>query len=158
MGSWFIAVKAELYIMCLCLHTDLYIQIYVRMLPLSSCLSFSKFISKKIRQTPTHGALNRCFDLIRSHHQCTPWSQSLEIEPTTTVCRSRNTTTGPRVHATYKRSRLTRHGKLRDHTAGLTCTSADVKRWHIGNSSWYGRLIFFANPCNMRLIFLNVCT
>ena len=27
---------------------------------------------RKIRQTPTYGALNSCFDLIRSHQQCTP--------------------------------------------------------------------------------------
>ena len=43
----------------------------------------------------TYGALNSCFDLIRSHQQCTPWSPPLEIEPTTTVCRSWNSTTGP---------------------------------------------------------------
>ena len=43
----------------------------------------------------TYGAVNSSFDLIRSHQQCTPWSPSLEIEPTTTVCRSRNSTTGP---------------------------------------------------------------
>ena len=63
----------------------------------------------------TYGALNSCFDLIRSYQQCTPWSPPLEIEPTTTVCRSRNSTTGPSVHATYKRSELTSHAKLRHH-------------------------------------------
>ena len=50
----------------------------------------------------TNGALNSCFDLIRSHQQCTPWSPPLEIELTTTVWRSRNSTTGPPFHATYK--------------------------------------------------------
>ena len=35
----------------------------------------------------TYGALNRSFDLW-SQLQCTPWSPPLEIEPTTTVCRS----------------------------------------------------------------------
>ena len=54
----------------------------------------------------TYGTLNCCFDFIRSHHQCRPWSPLLEIEPTTTVCRSRNSTTGPPVHATYKRCRI----------------------------------------------------
>ena len=54
----------------------------------------------------TYGAMNSCFDLIRSHQQCTPWSPPLEIEPTTTVCRSWNSTTGPLVHATYKRYRI----------------------------------------------------
>ena len=49
----------------------------------------------------TYGALNSCFNLIRSHQQCTLWSPPLEIKPTTTVCRSRNSTTGPLVHATY---------------------------------------------------------
>ena len=43
----------------------------------------------------TYGTLDSYFDLIRSHHQCTLWSPQLEIEPTTTVCRSRNSTTGP---------------------------------------------------------------
>ena len=47
----------------------------------------------------TYGALNGCFDLIRSHQQCTPWSPPLEIEPTTTVCRSRNSTIYMCVHA-----------------------------------------------------------
>ena len=55
----------------------------------------------------TYEALNSCFDLIRSHQQCTPWSPPLEIEPTTTVCRSRNSTTRPLVHAIYKRCRIT---------------------------------------------------
>ena len=54
----------------------------------------------------TYGALNSCFDLIRSHRQCTPWSPALKIEPTITVCRSRNSTTGPPVHATYKQCRI----------------------------------------------------
>ena len=54
----------------------------------------------------TYGALNNCFDLIRSFQQCTPWSPPLEIEPTTTVCRSWNSTTEPSVHATYKRSQI----------------------------------------------------
>ena len=54
----------------------------------------------------TYGALNSCFDLIRSHQQCTPWSPPLEIEPTTTVCRSWNSTSGPLVHTTYKRCRI----------------------------------------------------
>ena len=54
----------------------------------------------------TYGALNSCFDLIRSHQQCTPWSPPLEIEPTTTVCRSRNSTTGSLVHNLYKRCRI----------------------------------------------------
>ena len=31
-------------------------------------------------------ALNSCFDLIRSHQQCIPWSLPLEIEPATTDC------------------------------------------------------------------------
>ena len=31
---------------------------------------------------------DRCFDLIRSHQQCIPWSPPLEIEPTTTDCRA----------------------------------------------------------------------
>ena len=38
----------------------------------------------------TYRALNSCFDLIRSHQQCTPWSPPPEIEPTTTVCRMRH--------------------------------------------------------------------
>ena len=29
----------------------------------------------------TYRALNSCFDLIRSHQQCTPWSPPLDIEP-----------------------------------------------------------------------------
>ena len=53
----------------------------------------------------TYGALNSCFDPVRSHQQCTLWSPPLEIEPTTTF-RSRNSTTGPLVHATYKRCRI----------------------------------------------------
>ena len=40
-----------------------------------------------------YGALNNYFDLIRSYQQCTPWSPPLVIEPTTTVCRSQNSTT-----------------------------------------------------------------
>ena len=49
----------------------------------------------------TYRALNSCFDLIRSHQPCPPWSPPLEIEPTTIVCRSRNSTTGPLVPAIY---------------------------------------------------------
>ena len=60
----------------------------------------------------TYGALNNCFDLIRSHQQCTPWSPPLEIEPTTTVCRSRHSTTGSSVHATYKRSRINKSWQI----------------------------------------------
>ena len=66
--------------------------------------AFRNYHDKKIRHTPTHGILNSCFDLFRSHQQCTPWSPPLE--PTTTVCRSRNSTTEPLVHATYKRFRI----------------------------------------------------
>ena len=54
----------------------------------------------------TYGILNRCFDLIRSYQQCTLWTPPLEIEPTTTVRRSRNSTTGPLVHATYEQCRI----------------------------------------------------
>ena len=54
----------------------------------------------------TYGALNSCFDLIRSHQQCIPWSPPLEIKATNAVCRSQNSTTGPLVHATYKRYRI----------------------------------------------------
>ena len=54
----------------------------------------------------TYGALNSCFDLIWSHQQCTPLSPTLVIEPSITVCRSRNSTTGPLVQATYKRCRI----------------------------------------------------
>ena len=32
--------------------------------------------------------LNSCFDLIRSHQQCIPWSPPLEIEPATTDCKA----------------------------------------------------------------------
>ena len=32
--------------------------------------------------------LNSCFNLIRSHQQCIPWSPSLEIEPVITDCRA----------------------------------------------------------------------
>ena len=42
----------------------------------------------------TYGALNSCFDHIRSYQQCTRWFRPLEFEPTTTVWRSRNSTTG----------------------------------------------------------------
>ena len=34
--------------------------------------------------------LDNCFDLIRSHQQCIPWSLPLEIEPATTDCRAEN--------------------------------------------------------------------
>ena len=54
----------------------------------------------------TYGTLNSCLDLIRSHQLCTLWSPPLKIESTTTVCRSRNSITGPLVHATYKRYRI----------------------------------------------------
>ena len=53
-----------------------------------------------------HVTLNSCFDLSRSHQQCTPWSPPLEIGPTNTVCRSRNSTTGPLAHITYQRCRI----------------------------------------------------
>ena len=45
----------------------------------------------------TYGTLHSCFDLIRSHQQCTLWSPPLETETTTTVGWSRNSTTGPPV-------------------------------------------------------------
>ena len=32
--------------------------------------------------------LDSCFDLIRSHQWCLPWSSPLEIEPATTDCRA----------------------------------------------------------------------
>ena len=54
----------------------------------------------------TYGALNSCFDHSRFPQQCTPWYPPLEIEWTTTVCRSQNSTTGPLVHATYKWYRI----------------------------------------------------
>ena len=72
----------------------LYIYIYIRII-------MTRKSGKHLHAT--YGALNSYFDLIRSHHQCTPWSPQLEIEPTTTICRSRNSTTGPPVHAIYKR-------------------------------------------------------
>ena len=34
--------------------------------------------------------LDSCFDLIRSHQQCIPWSPPLEIEPATTHCSQGN--------------------------------------------------------------------
>ena len=49
----------------------------------------------------TYGALNSCFDLIRSLQQRTPCSPPLEFEPTTTVCRSWNSSTGPLVIYIY---------------------------------------------------------
>ena len=33
--------------------------------------------------------LDSCFDLIRSHQLCIPWSPPLEIEPATTGCRAK---------------------------------------------------------------------
>ena len=33
------------------------------------------------------GILDSCFDLIRSHQHCLPWSPPLEIEPATTDCK-----------------------------------------------------------------------
>ena len=51
----------------------------------------------------TYGTLNSCFDLIGSHQQCIPWSPPLEIEPTITECRGRNSTPGPSAQATHKR-------------------------------------------------------
>ena len=58
----------------------------------------------------TYGTLNSCFDLIGSHQQCTPQSPLVEIEPTTTVGRSRKSTTGSPVHVSHKRAELTSHG------------------------------------------------
>ena len=54
----------------------------------------------------TFGVLNSCFIFIRSHQQYTQSSPPLEIEPTTSLCRSRNSTTGPPVHSTYKRCQI----------------------------------------------------
>ena len=54
----------------------------------------------------TYRAPNSCFDLIRSHQQYTPRPPPLEMEPTTSACRSRNSTTGPPVHATYNPCRI----------------------------------------------------
>ena len=59
-----------------------------------------------------HGALNSCFDLIRSHQQSRPWSPPLEIEPTTPECRNQNSTTGSLVHATYRRRRINKSMRL----------------------------------------------
>ena len=69
------------------------------------------------RKSGTHlhvryGAVDSCFDLIRSHQQCTPWSPPLEIEPTTTVYRSWNSTTRLLVHATYKRCRINKSWQI----------------------------------------------
>ena len=54
----------------------------------------------------TYRTLKSCFDLTRSQQHCIPWSPPLEIEPTTTECRSRNSTTGPPVHITVVEFRL----------------------------------------------------
>ena len=49
------------------------------------------------RKSSKHCVRNReplscCFDLIRSHQQCIPWSYQLEIEATNTECRVENHT------------------------------------------------------------------
>ena len=58
----------------------------------------------------TYRTLNSCFDLIGSHQQCTPKSPPLEIEPTTTVCRSQNSTSGHWFMSHISNAELTSHG------------------------------------------------
>ena len=95
-------------------HTHIYIYIYIIFKWRNWYYPRITMTRKSIKHLHvTYGALNSGFDLITSHQQCTPWSPLLEIEPTTTVCRSRNSTTGPSVHATYKRSRIISYSKLR---------------------------------------------
>ena len=59
----------------------------------------------------TYGALNSCFDLIRSHQQCTPWSPPLEIEPTPTVCRSRGGRVRCREYVPIKKRHIRSSGR-----------------------------------------------
>ena len=58
-----------------------------------------------------YGSLNSCFDLIRSHQQCKPWSLALEIDPTTTGYRGRkNLHLGHRSKPHLIDAKLTSHG------------------------------------------------
>ena len=86
----------------ICLWMTIYIYIII-----------SRKSSKHLHATYQH------WTAVGSHQQCKPWSPPPEIEPTTTVCRSRNSTT-------YQRCRINK--------SGWQCATT----WH--NVSW--RCIF----------------
>ena len=86
--------------MCVCVCVCVYIYIYFFFYWITMTRKFGKHLHV------SNGTLNSCFDIIRSHQQCILWSPPLEIEPTTTEFRSRNTTTGLPVHITHKRCQI----------------------------------------------------
>ena len=89
-----------------------------------SCCTFS-FLSRGIilwielpqQENPANTStqhtetLDRCFDLIRSHQQCIPWSSPLEIKPVTTECRAETLPLSPRSTSHTSDARLTSHGE-----------------------------------------------
>ena len=54
--------------------------------------------------------LDCCFDLIRSHQQCIPWSLPLEIEPATRECRAETLPMSPQSTLYTSDTKLTSHG------------------------------------------------
>ena len=54
--------------------------------------------------------LNNCFDLIRSHQQCIPWSPPLEIEPANTDCRAKTLQLSHQSILHISDMKLTSHG------------------------------------------------
>ena len=122
----------------------------------------------------TFGALNSCFDLIRSHQQCTPWSSPLEIEPTTTECKSRNSTTGLPIHKRYRINKpwwiarplwpnvSWRYVFPTANTATSGATSSQIGVMSPHNISLIGRIynniIFkWRNRCYLRIKIYSVC-
>ena len=93
-------------------------------------------------QTLTCDIRNSCSDLKRSHKQCIPWSPSLEIEPTTTRCRGRNSTPGPPVQATH----MCLEGTFFNYDVTLQRTRSPLRPRHIrlsGRAPWLVNLALF---------------
>ena len=63
--------------------------------------------------------LDSCFDLIRSHQQCIPWSLSLEIEPATTECRAKTLPLSHLFTLHTNIAKLTSHKKIYIHLIHL---------------------------------------
>ena len=63
----------------------------------------------------TYGALNSNFDLIRSHQQCTPWSQPLEMNQRPQYAEAKTLPLGHWFMLRISDTELTSHGKLHDH-------------------------------------------
>ena len=59
----------------------------------------------------TYRTLDSCFDLIRFHQQCIPWSPLLEIEPATTESRAETLPLGHQSTSHTSDAKLTSHGK-----------------------------------------------